>query len=275
MASNISHTIYLVRHGQCRGNISGETLPPEEDLITDHGKLQAAALGDHLKDVEFTVAYSSHYQRAVETAKGILDNCEKSCSSILKTDHRIKERELGEFVGTPAKEIIKILLKRMSEGIHYNQVEIPGGETIEEYVERQRTFLRDLLETLKTSEKEETVLIVSHGLLMRRFLVAMSDGTFSDLCTVSNWTPKCSSVIPNTSCTTFLIEFSKDSPKPIITFDKIHDVEHLSKIPASPHKKDEGQKSTFNITQEEREQFIAQAMKIPNAKEQLSGCIQM
>jgi len=274
MSSNIRHSIYLVRHGQCRGNISGETLPPEEDLITDHGKLQAAALGDHLKDVEFTIAYSSHYQRAFETAKGILDNCEKSCSSILKTDQRIKERELGEFVGTPTKEIIKVLLKKMSEGIHYNQVEIPGGESIEEYVERQRHFLRDLFEMLKAAEKGETVLIVSHGLLMRRLLVGLSDGTFSDLCTVSNWTSKCASVIHNTSCTTFLIEFSQDSPKPIITFDKIHDIEHLSKIPASPHK-DEGQKSTFNVTQEEREHFIAQAMKIPNAKEQLSGCIQM
>jgi len=274
MASNIRHSIYFVRHGQCRGNISGETLPPEEDLITDHGKLQAAALGNHLKDVEFTIAYSSHYQRAFETAKGILDNCEKSCSSILKTDPRIKERELGEYVGVPTKEIIKILLKRMSEGIHYNKVEIPGGESIEEYVERQRQFLRDLFETLKASEKEETVLIVSHGLLMRRLLVGLSDGSFSDLCIASNWTPKCVSVIHNTSCTTFTIEISKDSPKPIITFDKIHDIEHLSTIPTSPQK-DEGQKSTFNVTKEEKEHFIAQAMKIPNAKEQLSGCIQM
>lgn len=273
------HTIYFVRHGQCRGNVSGETLTPDEDVITDFGRKQAAALGEHLIGVEFTQAYASNYQRAIETAKEVLKKCDKPCPTPLKMDSRIRERDLGDLVGLSTKEVVKKTIEQLAQGIKFNDIEIPGGETSAEYVERQKSFFKELFNTLKHSSKPETVLIVSHGLLMRRFLVGLNDGSFSEICTVSNWNKKCASVVENTCCTIFKVEFSStnDTGKPVLTFDKIHDKEHLDKLTKDNNNSDgtDGNKSTFNVSKEEKMKFIQEVLKIPGGAEELSGCVQV
>jgi len=98
MTTEIKHKIYFVRHGQCAGNVSGVTLPPDEDVITDFGRAQAAALGQHLKDVHFTRAIASNYQRAIETAKGILAGSVKPCPLPLEQEARIRERVLSSNI---------------------------------------------------------------------------------------------------------------------------------------------------------------------------------
>lgn len=130
---------------------------------------------------------------------------------------------------------------------------------------------------MKLCSKQETVLVVSHGLLMRRFLVGLNDGSFSDICTVSNWNQKCGSVVENTCCTIFNVEFSNDADKPVITFEKIHDKGHLEMLSADNNNADgaEGHKSTFNVSKEEKMKFIQEVLKIPGGAEELSGCVQV
>ncbi|XP_021965130.1 2,3-bisphosphoglycerate-dependent phosphoglycerate mutase [Folsomia candida] len=272
------HTIYFVRHGQCRGNVTGETLTPDQDVITDFGRKQADALGNHLKSVEFTQAYASNYQRAIETAKCVLDKCDEPCTSLLKMDSRIRERDLGELVGLPTKEIIKKTIAKLAEGQKFNSIEIPGGESVAEYVGRQESFFKELFDSLKSSSKPERVLVVSHGLLIRRFLVGLNDGSFPDLCVVSNWEKKCGSVVENTCCTIFNLEFPSGNEKPVLTFEKIHDKEHLKQLKADNNNAEvdhAANKSTFNVSHEEKVKFFGEVMKIPGAKEELSGCVQV
>ena len=71
--------MYLIRHGESRGNVglTGEAAPfdlREDPPLTVKGQLQADLLGQSLAGVDFDAVYSSAMRRAVMTAKGVLDH---------------------------------------------------------------------------------------------------------------------------------------------------------------------------------------------------------
>lgn len=49
---------------------------------------------------------------------------------------------MGNLVGMTAKEVVVLTIQKLAEGKKFNEIEIPGGETIEHYVGRQRSFLK-------------------------------------------------------------------------------------------------------------------------------------
>lgn len=49
---------------------------------------------------------------------------------------------MGELVGLPTKEIIKKTIAKLAEGQKFNSIEIPGGESVAEYVGRQESFFK-------------------------------------------------------------------------------------------------------------------------------------
>ncbi len=70
--------LYLIRHGESRGNVglTGESAPfdlREDPPLTARGRLQADLLGQSLARVDFAAVYASCMRRAVMTAKGLLD----------------------------------------------------------------------------------------------------------------------------------------------------------------------------------------------------------
>ena len=71
--------MYLIRHGESRGNVglTGETAPfdlREDPPLTVKGQLQADLLGQALAGVAFDAVYASAMRRAVMTARGVLDH---------------------------------------------------------------------------------------------------------------------------------------------------------------------------------------------------------
>ena len=71
--------LYLIRHGESRGNagLTGEQVPfdlREDPPLTAKGRLQADLLGRSLAGVDFDAVYASCMRRAVMTAKGVLDH---------------------------------------------------------------------------------------------------------------------------------------------------------------------------------------------------------
>ena len=69
--------MYLIRHGESRGNVglTGEAAPfdlREDPPLTVRGQLQADLLGQSLAAVGFDAVYSSALRRAVMTAHGLL-----------------------------------------------------------------------------------------------------------------------------------------------------------------------------------------------------------
>lgn len=67
--------LYLIRHGESMGNIETDkpfdkTNPP----LTEHGKMQARAVGERFKELKDFTLYSSPLDRAKETASHISKN---------------------------------------------------------------------------------------------------------------------------------------------------------------------------------------------------------
>lgn len=75
--------LYLIRHGESKGNVprDSEVISVKEAFdpsLTEKGIAQAKLAGEHLKDVDFDVIYSSALQRTVHTASEIIKRQKKS-----------------------------------------------------------------------------------------------------------------------------------------------------------------------------------------------------
>jgi hypothetical protein len=112
--------------------------------------------------------------------------------------------------------------------------------------------------------------------MMRRFLVGLLD-IYEDLCSVANFNPKCRSIIENTACTTFTLDYSGDQQKPVMTFLKVHDTEHLQELnrQAEANGEEGPKQAKFAINEEEKKKLIQTILSIPGAKEDVSGCVQV
>ncbi len=49
---------------------------------------------------------------------------------------------MGDLVGVPAKVVVGKILEKLAQGEKFNEIEIPGGETVAEYVQRQYSFFK-------------------------------------------------------------------------------------------------------------------------------------
>jgi hypothetical protein len=49
---------------------------------------------------------------------------------------------MGDLLGRPAKEIGMLILGEMKGGTKFNDLEIPGGETVAEYTGRIHSFFK-------------------------------------------------------------------------------------------------------------------------------------
>lgn len=78
MAGIIEMEIYLIRHGQSKGNVRSSeeavlsVFEAEDPLLTETGVLQAQKVAEFLKDAPLTNVFSSGLLRAVHTATEIL-----------------------------------------------------------------------------------------------------------------------------------------------------------------------------------------------------------
>lgn len=95
-------TLLLVRHGESVGNVRGLIQGQRDEPLTDHGREQAAALGERLKkDGGADRIVSSPLARAFATAEAI------SCALDLPvtTDDRLMEYDFGEPSGLTVSEV--------------------------------------------------------------------------------------------------------------------------------------------------------------------------
>ena len=162
-------TIYLVRHGETDYNLEFRVQGHVDTKLNPKGIKQAKSRAKHLKNIKFDAAYSSDLIRAKKTAE------------IIATEHNltvlatklIRERSFGHLEGRHWNEIM-VEMKDLFD--HYHSLATPerfkykpfkAYDSDEELVSNLITFLRELALT----HANKTVLVVSHGGLMRAFLV--------------------------------------------------------------------------------------------------------
>ncbi|MGX6979297.1 histidine phosphatase family protein [Vagococcus elongatus] len=154
--------IYFVRHGQTEYNYIGRMQGGKVDSpLTEKGIQQARTAGIMLKDTVFDRVYSSDLQRAMDTAKYIIDENKRN-ELVPVPEKGFRELYFGTWEGRYVEKI-----KEEKEFVHlrtspqlYNPA-AHGGESYPELIERAEKALFNIIEE---NSGAENLLVTSHGI---------------------------------------------------------------------------------------------------------------
>lgn len=168
-------TFYIVRHGQTVWNVEGRFQGHEDSPLTALGEIQAKKVGEILKEVDFTEAYSSDLLRAKRTAEFI--TLEKNIA--VKTTEILRERTYGSYEGKTRQELKMLLEEYEKLGMDekFKQGFGVGVESDEMLSGRFITFLREVA----LAYPNKNILIVCHGGIMRSLLIHLGFGNYDTM----------------------------------------------------------------------------------------------
>jgi probable phosphoglycerate mutase len=156
-------TILLIRHAENdyvkTGRLAGWT--PEVHL-NDHGRDQAAALGERLADAPIRQLYSSPLERTVETAQAIQ---QYHPHLPIQHNHAVGEVRYGDWEG---KSIAALRTRKMWEVVqeYPSRAVFPNGEAMRDV----QTRAVNEIERLVRAHPREMVAVVSHADLIKMVL---------------------------------------------------------------------------------------------------------
>lgn len=158
-------TIYLIRHGQSIGNLKAMMLGHADLDLSPLGIMQADCTAKELSDVKFDAIYSSDLLRAYNTA---LPHAQMRGLEVIK-NRAFRETFLGDWENTTVEEIRKdpeqARIYDVDWGQNFGTFTFPNGESTVASGER---FYDALLQIVK-SEEGKTILVTSHGAVIRAF----------------------------------------------------------------------------------------------------------
>lgn len=152
--------IYLVRHGETDWNLAGRLQGSTDIPLNDQGKQSALKTAQYFKanDIAIRCIVTSPLTRARQTAQIIAD----VLAIPVIEQQALTERCFGEAEGLTAEERV----------LKFPDQDIPGLEDIQ--VVRQRVW--NVLQTLATTNADESIIIVSHGGVINAILSILSNG---------------------------------------------------------------------------------------------------
>lgn len=162
----MSLTIKLVRHGESEANIGRVTSQDVGDHaigLSPRGREQALAAGRTLGAafLDEALVYTSPYRRTRETLAGLVEGAGAPQPRIYE-DPRLREVEHGYDDVQLQEEL------RQRHGWFYYRFR--GGESPADCYDRSSSFLESLMRQVERKGAER-VLIVTHGLLIRCFVM--------------------------------------------------------------------------------------------------------
>ena len=148
--------LYLVRHGQSEGNVTGIHCGWEPIPLTEQGKMEAERVGRLLAGIHFDKVYTSDLLRAVHTAELALPGYEKEQTTLLR------EIGIGELAfktsGACRREYGEVYAMHSRE----QDFRAYGGENYEMVSQRVKCFLDMVAE-----ENCENIAAVCHDGILR------------------------------------------------------------------------------------------------------------
>lgn len=168
-------TFYIVRHGQTTWNTAEIMQGSSDSPLTNKGIEGAKELGKAFKHIKFDLVYSSDLLRAKRSAEIII--LERKLE--VQITQLIRERAYGEFEGKHNSnyKIVNETLNKLTNEERYSFKYSKGIESDKEIVERFLVFLREVA----IANPGKTVLVVSHGGIMRVLLVKLGFGSYKEL----------------------------------------------------------------------------------------------
>ncbi|MBR2562794.1 MAG: histidine phosphatase family protein [Eubacterium sp.] len=159
--------IYIIRHGETDWNVKRLLQGRSDARLNENGIRLTEITAEAMRDIPFTICYSSPSVRALDTARIILGNRNVP---IIK-EPALYEMDFGALEGKSLHpdhpEIERpACLKMHEDPFVYTPPE--GGESLQEVVARCGSFLSGLAED---REKEKDIILLStHGLASRALL---------------------------------------------------------------------------------------------------------
>jgi broad specificity phosphatase PhoE len=174
-------TFYIVRHGESEHNLNEIMQGHGDSPLTATGEKQAKVRAESLKDVAFDAVFSSDLLRAHATAKIIV--AEKALE--VNTKKILRERFFGSYEGRPISEFLeetKHLLEKLktlseAEKQDFKYEQGSGYESNNDIAPRMLTFLRETA----VAYPGKTILVVSHGSIMRATLMRLGVAKYDEL----------------------------------------------------------------------------------------------
>jgi broad specificity phosphatase PhoE len=182
--------IILIRHGKSEGNadrLRMETVPDYALNLTDEGIEQARQAGREIKDLlrdETLQVYLSPYYRTRQTFQYIRESIETNIVGAFE-DPRLREQDWGHL----RKQHINAEIIQDRHNFSHFYYRIPDGESGADVYDRVSTFLETLYRDFNEPDYPQNVLIVTHGMTLRLFLMRWfhwSVEEFESLCNLSN-----------------------------------------------------------------------------------------
>ena len=164
--------IILIRHGESEGNLDNslyENTPDYALKLTQNGISQARLAGNEIKLLVgdgSVYVYLSPFFRTRETYKNIHEAIHDNVIKAVE-DPRIREQDWGHLRHPDEN---KGIMKARDEFSTF-YFRIPDGESGADVYDRVTTFLDTLHRDFEKPNYPENVLIVSHGLTIRLFLM--------------------------------------------------------------------------------------------------------
>jgi broad specificity phosphatase PhoE len=166
-------TVWLVRHGETASNADGVFQGHLDVPLNARGEDQARAVAERLVGVQFDTIYASDLQRAARTAELVA----APHGLNVTLDRDLRERHYGTLQGArydQARELLAAFGATSAGEGGVGSATLPGGETLVALRRRARSFSRRLCEA-HPADAGQTVLVVSHGGLLRVLLTVLLD----------------------------------------------------------------------------------------------------
>lgn len=175
-------SIYIVRHGETQSNAKGLIQGHSDPSLTENGIEQLNNVGEKMSKIKFDAFYSSPLKRAQESS-AILSKYVK-IKPILNDN--LKEQSFGGMEGKPKEVLMEKFKLANWDGMTFEQ---KREFKIDEDAESDQNALDRLLlfiNKIKKEHKDNTVLILTHGTVMRHLLIDLGFATYDKHASIPN-----------------------------------------------------------------------------------------
>lgn len=187
--------IILLRHGETTANLDHiiySKIPDNQIPLTEGGELQAKEMGKKIKEMiknETCRIYTSTFLRCKKTCEFMCAQLQDNKMKIIN-DPRIREQEWGNFqkFSENPENLQEVLKVRNEVGKMYYRFD-HGESGCDVYV-RVSSFLESLYRYMDHMNKDrvENIIIVTHGLTMRYFIMRFLQLSVEDF--EKMWNPR-------------------------------------------------------------------------------------
>ncbi len=159
-------TLFLIRHGECAGNVEGRFRGRVDFPLNERGTGQAQACARAMTRLHPSVVCTSPLLRAMSTAEAIA----ASCSVPLVSDEALNNMSLGKWENRKKDEIAREYPELWSLWMRNPEtLEVPGGETLDDVMRRSLDFVRELV----SAHRGNRIAIVSHRTVLKPLIAGM------------------------------------------------------------------------------------------------------